>query len=219
MPTQETAEPATGADVAWHGNDALSGALVPLAQLHPHPRNPRQGVVPEIAKSLQRFGQQRPVLALPDGTLVAGHHVWRAAQSIEWTHLAVVHSDLSGREVDAYLLADNRLSDLGVYDDALLAELLAPMAADNVLDGIGYSAEDVQALIAYLDPGELVPAEADTNPANRPYALGEADLYRIMLSYDKPTYEAIVRQLDAIMDAHSLDTYSDAVHWAVNAPR
>jgi len=203
----------------WRGNAELRDALVPVSALQPHPRNPRQGVVAEIQRSLQRFGQQRPVLAQHDGTIVAGHHVWRAAEAEGWTHIAVTRTDLQDGEVDAYLLADNRLADLGMYDDALLAELLKPMADADMLAGIGYSQEDVQALLAYLDPGEMVAAEADTNPANRPYALGEADLFRIMLSYDKGTYEAVIRDLDTIMAAQSLDTYSDAVQWAAHAAR
>ena len=204
---------------SWHGTAALRDALVPLAQLHPHPRNPRRGVVPEIQLSLQRFGQQRPVLVQTDGTIVAGHHVVRAAEAEGWTHIAVTRTDLQNGEAEAYLLADNRLADLGLYDDALLAELLKPMAAADTLAGIGYSHEDVQSLLAYLDPGELVTADADTDPANRPYALGEADLFRIMLSFDKPTYEHVIRALDALMDEHGLDTYSDAVKWAVDAAR
>jgi site-specific DNA-methyltransferase (adenine-specific) len=143
----------------WTGNEALRPTLVPLEQLRAHPRNPRRGAVDEIRKSLRRFGQQRPVLALPDGTIVAGHHVWRAAVAEGWSHLAIVRSDLSEREVEAYLVADNRLADLGLYDEAALAELLAEI--DDSIDGLvgtGYARDELDELLAQL-AGPQPPAE------------------------------------------------------------
>jgi ParB-like chromosome segregation protein Spo0J len=186
--------------------------LIPTTELRPHPRNPRHGVIDEIRKSLRRFGQQRPLLALPDGTLVAGHHVWRAAEAEGWSHIAVVRSDLSEAEVDAYLLADNRLSDLGLYDDAMLAEMLESFADD--LDGLGYTNDDLDQLLAYLDPSELASAPRGKQPAEMPYALGEAELYRIMLTYDRPTYEALIARLEVLRGERGLDSYSDVVREA-----
>ena len=141
---------------AWRGNEQLRPLLVPIGQLRPHPRNPRRSDDGEIAKSLRRFGQQRPVLALPDGTLVAGHGTWRAAGAEGWQEIAAVRSDLTDQEVEAYLLADNRLSDLGLYDDEALAELLGSLPD---LDGTGNGAEDLEQLLAFLEPA------APTDPA------------------------------------------------------
>lgn len=201
----------------WVGNEALRPMLVTVESLRPHPRNPRRGVVDEIQRSLQRFGQQRPLLALPDGTLVAGHHVWQAAIAEGWTHVAVVRSDLSEREVDAYLLADNRLADLGLYDDAELAALLAPLQDDGLLDGIGYSSADVDELLALLAPPDLLTAPAGLQPAEMPYATGEAEVYRIILSYDREAYEAIIAALEKVIAEHELDSYSAAVETLARA--
>jgi hypothetical protein len=162
------------------------------------------------------------VLALPDGTLVAGHHVWRAAVAMEWSHIAVVYSDLAEEEVEAYLLADNRLADLGLYDDAMLAELLAPFHASGSLEGIGYSAEDVEELLAFLDD-EASPADgperapASVPPAEMPYATGESVLFRIVLVFDEATYQRVVGRMDEVMDAHGLDSYSAAVAAVLDA--
>jgi len=103
-----------------------------------------------IAQSLSRFGQQRPVLALPDGVIVAGNHTYRAAVELDWTHVAVVRSDLSDDEAEAYLLADNRTSDLGEYDQDALAELLKPRYSADTLLGTGYGRDDVEQLLAEL---------------------------------------------------------------------
>jgi len=201
----------------WTGNSGLEPMLVAVDELRPHPRNPRRGVVSEIASSLRRFGQQRPLLALPDGTLVAGHHVWQAAKAEGWSHVAVVRSELTEREVEAYLLADNRLADLGLYDDSMLAELLQPLAAEEALEGIGYTPDDLAQLLALLEPADLTQAGAAAPPNGQPYATGEAELFRIILTYDQPTYERLIDRLDAYAAANGLDSYSEAVERIVSA--
>jgi hypothetical protein len=189
----------------WSGPNALRGLLVPLGELREHPRNPRRGAVEEIRKSLRRFGQQRPLLALPDGTLVAGHHVWRAAQAEGWTHVAVVQSDLPEAEVEAYLLADNRLGDLGVYDEELLGELLAPMRERGELEGTGYSFEDVDALLLYLEP-PVVGAAGDGAP-----------IFRVVLSYERELYQAMTERLDELAAAGGHESYSATVEALLDA--
>jgi len=172
-------------------------------------------VVDDIRASLVRFGQQRPVLALPDGTIVAGHHVWRAAVAEGWAQIAVVRSDLAEREVEAYLLADNRLADLGLYDDGALASLLADFDHDDELLGIGYTRADVDGLLAYLEPATLDQAGREKQPTGLPYATGEAEVYRFILTYDQATYEAMVTSLDALADRFGVDSYSAVIQQLV----
>jgi hypothetical protein len=138
------------AETTWAGAAELRALLVPLEELRPHPRNPRRGDVAAIRESLRRFGQQRPILALADGTIVAGNHTFHAVRAEGWTHAAVVRSELEGREVEAYLLADNRVGDLAVFDDLALGELLGDFYKLDDLAGLGYSREDVTRLLAEL---------------------------------------------------------------------
>jgi hypothetical protein len=195
---------------AWKGNAALGALLVPIAELRPHPRNPRRGVVPAIAASLRRFGQQRPVLAQEDGTLVAGHHVWKAALVEGWSQIAAVRTELAEHEVDAYLLADNRLADLGLYDDRTLAEVLQPLAAADGLDGTGYTPDDVIGLLAFtLEPAELEQAQRALAPAQAPYATGTAAAFRIVLSYDEQAYDRVAARLGEL--AREGETPSETV--------
>ena len=154
------------ASKVWNGNAELKRLLVPITDLRPHPQNPRRGDVEAIRASLERFGQQRPILALPDGTVVAGNHTLRAATEAGWTHIAVVRSDLTEAEVEAYLLADNRTGDLGEYEDDILAALLKPMYDADTLRGTGYERDDVEELLAELawrSRGK-VDAEPDASP-------------------------------------------------------
>lgn len=148
----------------WTGSRTLSRLHVPVGDLRPHPRNPRRGVVSEIRKSLERFGQQRPILALADGTIVAGHHVYYAAQELEWTHIAVVRSDLSDAEIDAYLVADNRTAEIGTNDQTVLAEILREQYEAGKLEGTGYAPEDYETLLADLEERARIEEEMFREP-------------------------------------------------------
>lgn len=202
----------------WEGNDALRRLLVPIADLVPHPLNPRQHDLTSIRESLRAFGQQRPVLVVAPGridaeraTIVAGHGTTRGALEEGWTHIAVIQSDLSDADIDRYLAADNRTSDLGTYDDRQLMGLLERLD-ETGYEGSGYGGDDLAELRALLDhDSELARAGRGQTPGEQPLALGTADLYRIQLSYDQETYAAMIGWLDAVLEARNLDSYSDAV--------
>lgn len=134
----------TAASVVWVGAAALKDTLVPVGDLHVHPSNPRRGDLAEIAKSLGRWGQVRAILALPDGTIVAGNHTYLAAVELGWTHVAVVRNTFaSDQEARAYLLADNRLGDQGEYDRAELALFLEDLERTGEWEGTGYVPDDL----------------------------------------------------------------------------
>ena len=100
---------------------ALHGLVVPITSVELHPRNPRSGDVEAVAASLRRFGQQKPiVIQASTHYVVAGNHLVRAAQASGWTEIAANVVELDDATATAFMLADNRTSDLGGYDDALL---------------------------------------------------------------------------------------------------
>lgn len=199
----------------WNGNEQLARLVAPVTELHPHPSNPRRGDIDALRSSLQRFGQQRPILALPDGTIVAGHHVYYAAVAEEWTHVAVIRSDLGGEEVKAYLAADNRTAELGEYDEQSLAALLGDIQSNLI--GTGYTNDDVDFLLAMIGPAEILHAPTGLPPGEQPLALGTANVFRIQLAYDRERYIAMVQVLDQLTAKYEVDTYSEAVERALNA--
>jgi len=107
---------------AAHIAPQLRALVVPLDSVTLHPRNPRQGDVAAVAASLRRFGQLKTVVVQASTRyVVAGNHLVRAARSLGWTEIAANVEELDDAEATAFMLADNRTSDLGGYDDALLA--------------------------------------------------------------------------------------------------
>lgn len=140
-------------------------------------RNPRKGNVGAVAASLKAHGQYRPVVA-NIGThtgraneVLAGNHTVKAFRQLaerepndeRWNLILVHWVDVDEDQAKRIVLADNRTSELGVYDNKQLAALLADVSHD--LEGLGYSAEDLDAFDAFttedteIDPDALVDDE------------------------------------------------------------
>jgi ParB-like chromosome segregation protein Spo0J len=146
--------------------EGLENLAVPIERLRPMDRNPRKGDVQAVERSLARFGQRKPVVATLDGTIIAGNHTHAAAVRLGWSEIAVVYVEDDDTEAKAFALADNRTSDLGAYDNALLADLMREVAANDLelLESASYSAQDLDDLIDFMN-----------GPANRGADDGEID--------------------------------------------
>lgn len=127
----------------------------PIKNLKPLPGNPRKGNVEAVMRSYERFGQRKPIVALKDGTVIAGNHQLQAATMLGWKEIAVVYVEDDEQTAKAYALADNRTGDLGSYDSDALAEMLADVAIDEeLLAATGYTAGDLDALIGSVQTDE-----------------------------------------------------------------
>ena len=131
-------------------NNNLKALAVPIDQLHSLPGNPRVGDVAAVARSLERFGQRKPIVARhADGVIIAGNHTWQAAKQLGWTEIAVVWTDDDDDTMKAFALADNRTAELGSYDEQALKKMIAEVqtADPELLRDTGYSDDDVRNLL------------------------------------------------------------------------
>ncbi len=94
-------------------------------QLRPAPNNARahsKKQIRQIAKSIERFGFNDPILISDDGEVIAGHGRLAAAKLLDLKLIPVVRlSKLSRAERRAYALAANRLAELSGWDREILA--------------------------------------------------------------------------------------------------
>ena len=128
----------------------------PIDSVQPHPRNVRQGDVGAIATSLNLNGQYRPIVVHKStNNILAGNHTYKAAVSLDWTHIAITYVDCTDEQALKILLADNKANDLASYDDSALADLLKDLVGGPGLDGTLYELSDLDDLIAMLEPPNL----------------------------------------------------------------
>lgn len=140
----------------------LRDLRIPIDSVAPFPGNPREGDVGAIAESLRRFGQQKPIVVQESSRyIVAGNHLWRAAKALGWDEIAANVAEMDDRTAEAYLIADNRTSELGSYDEDLLGDLLRKIATEGNLKGTGYDGDDVDEFLGRLERESRgkVPAE------------------------------------------------------------
>ena len=127
---------------------------IALFELKPSPVNSRthsDSQVEKIAASIREFGFTVPILLDGGGEVIAGHGRLLAAARLEMDKVPVIRlPDLTPDQVRAYRIADNRLTDLGGWDDAMLAEELSSLKdADFDLTLTGF---DLNELDHLLDP-------------------------------------------------------------------
>lgn len=139
------------------------------ADLNTFHRNPRRGDVAKIAESLRRHGQFRAIV-VNEGTLtgrpwevLAGNHTLMAARSLDWERIDAAIVDVSEEDAAAIVLADNRLADIGDYDNTDLADLLESLNGDYL--GTGYDDAFLDDLHDLLNPPDsadaLTPPDGD----------------------------------------------------------
>lgn len=133
-------------------DESLVSLLVDIGTLVPLAGNPRRGNIDAIVASYAEFGQVKPVVVRPndDGTatIIAGNHQVMAAKKLGWTHIAAVPMDADDSRAIAFALADNRTSELGQTDDALVSELLANVVDDygSLFDDLGWDEFEIAAM-------------------------------------------------------------------------
>jgi 16S rRNA G966 N2-methylase RsmD len=154
---------------------------VPLGDLTRFPGNARRGDVEAIRSSIRRHGQYRALVVRDTGdqlVILAGNHTRDAiaAEGHDTVRCEILKcTDDEARRIN---LADNRLAEMGSYDNDELAELLSYL--DDDYEGTGWTAADIDALVHM--PEELPPALGDPDAVHEPPAdpvSAPGDLYHL----------------------------------------
>lgn len=139
-----------------------------IAELKTAPNNYRSGDVGAIITSILKFGFNGAIRVWKEDVVKAGNHTLLALQSIKaqglpaprgirkegntWLAPCVDISHLTATEADAFMVADNRLTELATNDEQQLATLLSSIAAQDqtLLLATGYDGDDVDSMLRAL---------------------------------------------------------------------
>lgn len=108
-----------------------------------------------IVESLNRFGQQKPIVVDSSNCVRAGNGTLEAARSLGWTHLDCVVTDLKGLDAIAYAIADNRTAELAEWDMEILAAELESLQSDGLLQAAGFTDEELSSMLPDESETEL----------------------------------------------------------------
>ena len=144
---------------------------VPLESLHLDPANARshpERNMEAIRGSLSRFSQVEPlVVQKGTGRIIGGNGRYVAMKSMGWSEVDVVEIDATNLDATALGLALNRSAELAEWNEPTLAKLLAELRAEDGLDGVGFSGEEIDELLADLEHS-LADAVEDQGPVEPP---------------------------------------------------
>jgi len=138
---------------------------VSLETLVPYARNAKKHSdeqVAQIAASIREFGFNNPVLVGADNGIIAGHGRVMAARKLGLEAVPCLRLDhLTDTQRKAYILADNRLAELGGgWDEEMLGIELADLReADFDLDLTGFNAPSADQNPIALDEVDEVKEE------------------------------------------------------------
>jgi ParB-like chromosome segregation protein Spo0J len=125
---------------------------IPVSDLIPYARNARthsDAQVAQIAGSIQEFGFCNPVLIDKANGIIAGHGRVRAADLLKLQTVPCIRLDhLTDAQKRAYILADNRIALSSGWDEAMLANELQDLHADEIDLGLtGFDADELGKLL------------------------------------------------------------------------
>lgn len=186
--------------------------------------NPRKGNVKELTESLKANGQYKPIVVQKSTKqILAGNHLWKAAKELGWKEINIVEIDVDDNQAKKIVAADNRLADLGAYDEKLLLDLLG----DIDLTGTGYVSADVDDLLALIEEQSapnwnIAGEEAHQENVNmRPSLADRAERYQertirlLMCEYPNQQYIWIIEALTGLREKYKVDSNAEAILHAV----
>ena len=170
MPIKDRKDRKTGAE--HHSKAPINVVYRKIAELtldrfNPRIHTPRQ--VRQIAQSIDTFGFLVPVVIDGAGNTIAGHGRILAALLLGWTEIPAICADhLSEAQLKTFMIADNRLTEISVWDDRLLAEQLKELSLlelDFNLEVTGFHMGEIDLRIEGLaskpqdreDPADVLP--------------------------------------------------------------
>jgi hypothetical protein len=109
---------------------------IPTEKLIPYARNAKKhdaAQVSKLAGSIREFGFNNPVLIDKDNGIIAGHGRVMAAQKLELKDVPCIRlGHLTDNQRKAYILADNRLAEIGGgWDEEMLKVELESIGMDE----------------------------------------------------------------------------------------
>lgn len=152
----------------------------PVTALQPDPRNARlhsKQQIRQIARSIQSFGFNVPVIVDSSNKILCGHGRVEAAKSLGIEQIPVIQLDhLNEPQARAFAIADNRLTENASWNEQLLGEIFSELSIQDLdfsLEDTGFSMGEIDLRIEGLNgPDKANPA--DTLPDPLPQVVSQA---------------------------------------------
>lgn len=178
---------------------------VSVDQLKPNPQNPRLNdpAVDAVARSIQAYGFNNPIICDADLNIAAGHTRLKAAKKLGMTEVPVIRvPGLTGSRFVGFSIADNKTSELAEWNKDLLAQIVAELNLDVDFDlsSLGFDDKELTEILDWNIDDESS-KEDDAPPCPDVPVTQPGDLYVLgehrLLCGDATRREDVLRLMDS----------------------
>ena len=205
----------------------LTVCYQPTVSLIPDPRNARthsKKQVAQIVQSIGAFGFTNPILADPEGNIIAGHGRLRAARDMGLETVPVITLEgLTEPQKKALRLADNKIALNAGWDTEILKLELADLSMPDLdfdLGLTGFSPGEIDVVLAGSeDPDDEVIPAVPVTPRVQPGDIWQLGEHRVACGdgRDAAFLQAVVGEGEAIDCAFLDPPYNVKINGHANA--
>ena len=142
-----------------------------ISELKPYENNSRvhpEKQIEALRKSIRDLGIVKPIIIDENNTILAGHGVFSAAKAEGLTSLPCIrNTTLSDEQKRAFVITDNKMSDMSYFDmDILVQELqvLSDMNFDTLITGFDIDdliGDDMSSIGTFFEDQDNIPAKEE----------------------------------------------------------
>ena len=208
---------------------------LPVASLRLDPTNARlhsDKQVQQIARSIEVFGFNVPILVDADLRVMAGHGRLLAGKLLGIADVPVIRLEhLSETQRRAFMLADNRLTENSAWDKRLLAEQLMTLSRaelDFSVEVTGFTVGEINMMVENLaaagrsknDPADAIPDRRTKPQVSRVGDVWTLDRHRVYCgdATSENSYSALMKDSRAQM-VFTNPRYNEPLDGLVTGPR
>lgn len=194
-----------------------------VTELEPYAANARKHSpeqIAQIAKSIDEFGFNAPILLDGNNGIIAGHGRYEAALTLGLSEVPTIDlAHLDETQKRAYILADNKIAMNAEWDIQMLGEELDALNSLDVdLGLLGFSTDDLARISDDRDlaaiNGMANDADGDEDDDDEDESNDEpprTELFPLSLMLDHDQRELVFKALKKAKQAKDLETSSQAI--------
>jgi DNA modification methylase len=203
-------------DPSKYRNQRLKIVYRAIDEMKPDPANARQhskAQIRKLANSIETFGFNVPVLVDAELNVICGHGRLAACHALGLAEVPTLSlNHLSRAQARAFMIADNRLTEIASWDDRLLAQQLKDLSLaglDFSLELTGFEMPEIDLRIASLDdppegtdePADMLPEAAAGPPLSQIGDLWALGCHRLLCGtvLDRAAFAALMGEERAAM--------------------
>lgn len=180
-----------------------------VSDLMPYVNNPRKNdkAVDSVAESIKSFGFKQPIVIDKKGEIIVGHTRLKAAIKLGLKEIpCLVADDLTEKQIKAYRIADNKVSELSQWDfDLLKLEL------NEIEDFTGFEPEILYDFKNEQEYGEVVTDEHGFSPKELQERYLNSIIRQIILTFNKVQYDKIIDIFEELKEEYGLENNTEVI--------